>query len=124
MFTFLIVLILLVCLLLILVVLMQNKGQGMTMNSSANQIFGASRTTDLIEKTTWVLAGVLVLLVVVSAAFSGGGSKEVEQFSSPSIQRAKEINTPAGEPSAFPQSQPSENGSQPQPQTPSEPLTE
>ncbi len=130
MFTFIIILSLLVSLLLVLVVLMQNKGQGMTMNSGANQIFGASRSTDLIEKTTWVLAGTLVVLVILSAAFTGSTAPEAEQLTSPSIQRAKEQSAPAqggsgvfdapASPNGENQSAPAQEG---QPATP-DPLTE
>jgi preprotein translocase subunit SecG len=62
---FLTIAIIIVCVLLILVVLVQNsKGGGISSNfSTANQIMGARRGTDFIEKATWTLA---ILLLVFS----------------------------------------------------------
>ena len=61
----------LVCLLLMLVVLVQNpKGGGIDSTfggSQANQMLGASRSTDVIEKITWGLAAVLFVLCIVTA---------------------------------------------------------
>ena len=59
------VLIAIVSVLLVLVVLMQNsKGGGIDPNfgGQAQQLFGAARSTDFIEKATWILAGVLIVL--------------------------------------------------------------
>lgn len=60
-----------VCLLLMLVVLVQNpKGGGIDSTfggSQANQMLGASRSTDVIEKITWGLAAVLFVLCIVTA---------------------------------------------------------
>lgn len=66
MYTILSVLIFIVCLLLILVVLVQNsKGGGLAANfASSNQIMGVRKTTDFLEKFTWVLAGALLILSV------------------------------------------------------------
>ncbi|WP_020570595.1 preprotein translocase subunit SecG [Neolewinella persica] len=69
----------LVCLLLMLVVLVQNpKGGGIDSTfggSQANQMLGASRSTDVIEKITWGLAAALFALCVLTAlAVSGQGS--------------------------------------------------
>jgi len=53
-----------------LIVLIQNpKGGGVnsTFGGASQQIFGAARTTDVIEKTTWTLA---VLLLVFSLCSS------------------------------------------------------
>ncbi len=62
--------IIVVCILLAIVVLMQNsKGGGLAANfSSVNQIVGVRKATDGIEKTTWILAIVLVLLSIVATA--------------------------------------------------------
>lgn len=60
-----------VCLLLMLVVLVQNpKGGGIDSTfggSQANQMLGASRSTDVIEKITWVLAALLFILCIITA---------------------------------------------------------
>mgnify|MGYP003477528396 FL=1 len=63
------VFILIVSALMMLVVLVQNsKGGGLVSNlSSSNQILGVRKTTDFLEKATWTLAIVLVLLCLVSS---------------------------------------------------------
>ena len=67
-----------VCLLLMLVVLIQNpKGGGIDSTfggSQANQMLGASRSTDVIEKITWGLAIALFVLCIVTALAVGSGS--------------------------------------------------
>ncbi len=62
------VLVLITCILLILIVLVQNsKGGGLASNfSSNNQIMGVRKTTDFLEKSTWTLAIVLLLLSLTS----------------------------------------------------------
>ena len=52
-----------------LVVLVQNsKGGGLVSDlSSSNQILGVRKTTDFLEKATWTLAIILVLLCLVSS---------------------------------------------------------
>lgn len=61
----------LVCILLMIVVLVQNpKGGGIDSTfggSQANQMLGASRSTDVIEKITWGLAAALFILCVLTA---------------------------------------------------------
>jgi len=71
MYTLAIVLIFIVCLLLVLIVLVQNsKGGGLASSfSSNNQIMGVRRTTDFLEKATWVLAGSLLVLCILASAF-------------------------------------------------------
>lgn len=71
------ILIAIVSVLLVLVVLMQNsKGGGLdpTFGGQAQQLFGAARSTDFIEKATWVLAGALVVLCIVAVLSVSGGS--------------------------------------------------
>lgn len=72
--TILTIAIILVCVLLILVVLIQNsKGGGISSDfSTANQIMGARRGTDFIEKTTWTLAILLLVFSLLSAPKTGG----------------------------------------------------
>ena len=61
----------LVCLLLMGAVLIQNpKGGGIDSTfggSSANQMFGAAKQTDFIEKVTWYLAIALFVLCIVTS---------------------------------------------------------
>jgi preprotein translocase subunit SecG len=62
------VLILITCVLLALVVLVQNsKGGGLASNfASSNQFMGVRKTADLLEKTTWTLAIILLVLSLFS----------------------------------------------------------
>jgi preprotein translocase subunit SecG len=62
------VLILITCALLVLVVLVQNsKGGGLASNfSSSNQFMGVRKTADFLEKSTWTLAVVLLILSLFS----------------------------------------------------------
>jgi preprotein translocase subunit SecG len=66
--------IIVVCVLLILVVLVQNsKGGGISSNfSAANQIMGARRGTDFIEKATWTLAILLLVFSLLSSPKQAG----------------------------------------------------
>ena len=63
-----VIFILLTCVLLALIVLVQNsKGGGLAANfSSQNQIMGVRKTADFLEKATWVLAVILVVLSLVA----------------------------------------------------------
>lgn len=70
------VLIALVSVLLMAAVLIQNpKGGGIdpTFGGQAQQLFGAARSTDFIEKATWVLAGALLILCVAAVLVVGTG---------------------------------------------------
>ena len=66
-YTLFVVLIVLVSILMVLIVLIQeSKGGGLASNfSSTNSIMGVRKTTDIVEKITWGLA---VLMVVISVA--------------------------------------------------------
>lgn len=53
-----------------IVLIQESKGGGLASSfSSSNQIMGVRKTTDFLEKGTWVLAGAMVILSVLSAAF-------------------------------------------------------
>lgn len=66
------VLIIIVCVLLSAVVLIQNpKGGGLnsTFSGTSQQLFGASRSSDVIEKTTWTLAILMLFFCLASTFF-------------------------------------------------------
>ena len=67
------------CVLLIGVVLIQNpKGGGVDSTfggQSANQMFGAARSADFIEKLTWYLAAILFSLCILVAIMAGSGAE-------------------------------------------------
>lgn len=80
------ILIIAIAFLLILIVIIQNPKGGMnaSMGTIGNQILGASRSTDAVEKITWYLAGGLMVLSVVSI------------FVLPDATEQSEINTSEG----------------------------
>ena len=69
--TFITILILLASVLMVGVVLIQkSKGGGLASNfASSNQIMGVRKTTDVVEKTTWTLAIIIMVLCIASGAF-------------------------------------------------------
>ncbi len=77
MLVFLTVLITLVSFLLIVAVLIQNsKGGGIdaTIGGGAQQMMGAARSTDFIEKATWVLVAALLILSLFTASYVGSSA--------------------------------------------------
>jgi preprotein translocase subunit SecG len=90
MFTFLISVILILAVLLILVILGQNSkgGAGAAFGGSASQIMGVTRTGNVLEKATWVLAIAILVLSLASSAFYT--TSQPNQFSSPNIESAKQ----------------------------------
>jgi len=78
--------------LLVLIILAQNpKGGGLTSTfggNDSNQIMGVQKTNDLLEKMTWILAIVIVLLTLTTNLFL---DKQLDdQINSPNIDRATE----------------------------------
>ena len=78
--TILTILIAINCVLLMAIVLIQNpKGGGIDSTlggTAANQMFGAAKSTDFVEKITWGLAASLFVLCIITAILvsgSGGG---------------------------------------------------
>lgn len=69
MFGILVILMVVVAVLMCLIVLVQNsKGGGLASSfSSSNQIMGVRKTTDFLEKATWILAAAMVVLSVLAA---------------------------------------------------------
>ena len=72
MYSVLVILAVIVAILLTFIVLIQeSKGGGLASNFAAsNQIMGVRKTTDVVEKATWILAGVLVVLSVSTIFFA------------------------------------------------------
>ena len=74
------IMIALVSLLLMGAVLIQNpKGGGVDSTfggTQANQMFGAAKSADFIEKVTWYLAIALFVLCIISTFFIGGSGVE------------------------------------------------
>lgn len=79
MITLLTILIALIAILLMAAVLIQNpKGGGVDSTfggSATNQMLGAARSTDFIEKATWYLAAALVVLCIITSLMVGSGGE-------------------------------------------------
>ncbi|TAE15709.1 MAG: preprotein translocase subunit SecG [Bacteroidetes bacterium] len=75
------VLIVLACLLLGFVVLIQNpKGGGLSsaVGGFSNQVMGVKQTTDVLEKGTWLFAGIVGALCLFSTLFIKTGGAKTE----------------------------------------------
>ncbi|MBW1656942.1 preprotein translocase subunit SecG [Flavobacterium quisquiliarum] len=93
-FSIFLVLITIVCFLLIVVIMVQNpKGGGLSSTISGTQMLGGvQKTTDFLDKSTWTLATVLIVLILLSSlSFSGAlsdtDSKLIDKTEAP-------VNTP------------------------------
>ena len=65
MYTLITILVIIACILLMIVVLVQNPkggGLGQSFGGLSNQFLGVQRTTDFLEKSTWVLIGAIAIL--------------------------------------------------------------
>ena len=77
MFTIFLVLITIVCFLLIVVIMVQNpKGGGLSSTLGGSQMLGGvQKTTDFLDKSTWTLGGLLLVLILLSSlSFIGNQS--------------------------------------------------
>ena len=74
MYVLLTILIVIAAVLLILLVLVQNsKGGGLAAGfSSGNQVMGAPKTADFLEKASWTLAGVIIALSILAVGANRG----------------------------------------------------
>lgn len=92
MYTAIIILTLIASVLLVLVVLAQNsKGGGVSAQfggSGASQMIGAQKTTDLLEKITWGLAGAILVFTLLTNFVTGETNNAV--IDDPNIERARE----------------------------------
>ncbi|MHC5308994.1 preprotein translocase subunit SecG [Myroides sp. LJL116] len=74
-FTIFLVLMAIVCFLLIVVIMVQNpKGGGLDSSFGGSTVVGGVKNTnDFLDKSTWVLGGILIILILMSSlSFSGG----------------------------------------------------
>ena len=102
MYTLITVLLFIICILLILIVLVQiSKGGGLASNFQAsNQIMGVRKTTDFLEKATWALAAMLVILSIGGTAFIDRGVKENGSAIKTQVEKAVDTNQVPSFPSA------------------------
>ncbi|WP_222981673.1 preprotein translocase subunit SecG [Flagellimonas meishanensis] len=81
-FTIFLILIIIVCLLLVLVIMVQNpKGGGLSSSfgGGGNQIVGGvKKTGDFLDKSTWTLATLLIVLILLSNVSLKGSYSQAE----------------------------------------------
>jgi preprotein translocase subunit SecG len=95
MLIFFLILILLLSIVLGLVILIQNpKGGGLASNFAgfSNQFMGVKQTTDVLEKGTWIFAGLIALLCLFSGFFIQPGSSN---FRDPNVRPTSNQTAPA-----------------------------
>ncbi|MET0466602.1 MAG: preprotein translocase subunit SecG [Chitinophagaceae bacterium] len=93
-----VILVILASVVLALFVLIQNpKGGGLAGNIAgfSNQFMGVKQTTDVLEKGTWIFAGIIGVLCLISALFirSGDGGDGLPN----SIEKAAGAPAPASQ---------------------------
>src|SRR6266487_3272527 len=105
MVTLYVILIILASVILGLIVLVQNpKGGGLAGNIAgfSNQFMGVKQTTDVLEKGTWIFAGVIGVLCLASSFFISDSSSNAptKEVGNPTQQTvpAQNQNSPAQQP--------------------------
>ena len=98
MYIFITILIVIAAILLTLLVLVQNsKGGGLAAGfASGNQVMGAPRTADFLEKATWTLIAIIVFCSIAAVGFSAGQEAKSDDQSAIQVEEA----APAAEPAA------------------------
>ena len=83
MYVLLTILIIIAAVLLILLVLVQNsKGGGLAAGfSSGNQVMGAPKTADFLEKASWTLAAIIIVLSIIAVGFNKSDAATTEEGS-------------------------------------------
>ena len=97
MYTTIVILIVLASVLMCLIVLIQeSKGGGLAADyASGNQLLGAPKTSNVIEKATWTLAAILVVLSIASVAALPDGTADSSVMQQMEQSTPALINTPA-----------------------------
>lgn len=106
---FFLVLIIICCLLLGFIVLIQNpKGGGLsgTIAGFNNQFMGVKQTTDVLEKGTWILSGMVVILCLSSVFFLKRPSASNDMIRQINTNTNKATQLPANPPVQQPAPQP------------------
>lgn len=102
------ILIILASLILGLIVLVQNpKGGGLagTFGGVSNQLMGVKQTTDVLEKGTWIFAGVVAVLCLISPLFihrDAAPSKSSDLLKNSSTTNPNTPANPANNAAPFP----------------------
>ena len=121
MYTLIIVLVILASILMCGIVLIQESKGGCLVSgfSSSKQIMGVRKTTDFLEKATWGLAIIMVVLSVVSLAFVTRTTAEEQPLTAP-ITTQTDANNVQSFPAATQQQAPAQNSSEKEAQAPAE----
>lgn len=102
------ILVVIVSVILGLIILVQNpKGGGLSGNVAGfgNQFMGVKQTTDVLEKGTWLFAGIIGLLCIISVIFLGNnatteGNSPLDRVNTGATPAATTPAAPANTPSA------------------------
>jgi preprotein translocase subunit SecG len=99
MYIFITILIVFAAVLLTLLVLVQNsKGGGLAAGfASGNQVMGAPRTADFLEKATWTLIAVIVAFSIAAVGFNAGNNASSDDQSAIQVEEAAPAAAPASE---------------------------
>jgi preprotein translocase subunit SecG len=106
-FTIFLILIMIVAFLLIVVIMVQNpKGGGLSSSfggGGTQQMGGVQKTTDFLDKSTWTLGGLMIVLILLSSIpLMGSDSNQSKAFDENAIQNVLPTTTdtpaePSGE---------------------------
>ena len=101
MYIFITILIVIAAILLTLLVLVQNsKGGGLAAGfASGNQVMGAPKTADFLEKATWTLIALIVVFSIAAVGFNAGQERVADDQSAIQVE---EVVAPAAEMPAEP----------------------
>lgn len=114
-FTIFLILIIVVCLLLVLVIMVQNpKGGGLSSSfgGGGNQVVGGvKKTGDFLDKSTWTLATLLIVLILLSNVTLKGnfGETESKLLQGDDLENVVPETVPEEVPEQVPSSQPGNN---------------
>jgi preprotein translocase subunit SecG len=113
-FSIFLILIIVVCLLLMLVVMVQNpKGGGLSSSfgGGGNQVIGGvKKTGDFLDKSTWTLATILIVLILLSNVALKSNYQAAE---SKLLQQEGVESIPESVPEEIPEELPAQDGSSP-----------
>ncbi len=96
---FLLIAIVLLCFLLVMLILSQNpKGGGLsgTFGGGGSQMFGVERTNNFLDKSTWILASCIALLIIFSVVFTPRSTTNIIPDSSVPTESSETAPTNSG----------------------------
>jgi preprotein translocase subunit SecG len=99
------------------IILIQNpKGGGLASNfSSSNQMFGVQRTSEGVEKLTWIFAAVILVVSLVASSYNGASTVGTGKVEAKDAKINELINAPAAKGNTTPAAPaaPSQDAAQP-----------